>query len=301
MSPKRIKKRRVALLIIISSVFVAAYAHHKLQRKSEVTGKLQDKAMNETSGIAASAISPGILYVHNDSGDSSRFFAIDDKGALKTTYNFKGLENNGLGARDCEDIAVAPGPLKNKSYIYLGDIGDNAAVRPYLTVYRFAEPKQGSAVSRTLTADHLFLQYPDGPRDAETLMADPVEKLLYIVSKRTDSVTVYTTPLNFRSGDTVVLTKRARLFFPGFPPMKWITAGSISADGSQILLKNYSKVYYWKRPAGMPVWKVMKQAPAELDYEAEKQGEAITFARDGRSYYTTSEGIYAPIYHYFVP
>ena len=30
----------------------------------------------------------------------------------------------------------------------------------------------------------IHFKYPDGPRDAETLMIDPVEKLIYIVSKR---------------------------------------------------------------------------------------------------------------------
>jgi hypothetical protein len=30
-------------------------------------------------------------------------------------------------------------------------------------------------------------------------------------------------------------------------------------------------------------------------------GEAIGFAADGKSYYTISEGIYAPIYYYTTP
>lgn len=298
MLKSRFKKRKIGLLIIVSMMFLAAYAHHKYASKPVVTGKLQDKEMDEISGIAASAINDGTFYVHNDSGDTSRFFAIDETGKLQATYYFHGLEGVQSGVRDCEDITVGPGPIKNKSYVYLGDIGDNGAVRNHITVYRFAEPNGIKSGVSTLTSTAVHFKYPDGPRDAETLMIDPLEKLLYIVSKRQDSVSVYTTPLTYKTGDTVTLTKRCQLFFKGLKPLKWITSGSISADGTQILLKNYSNIYYWKREPGIPAWKAMIQKPEELTYEAEKQGEAIGFMPNGKGFYTTSEGIYAPIYRY---
>ena len=132
-------------------------------------------------------------------------------------------------------------------------------------------------------------------------MIDPIEKLIYIVSKRSDSVTVYTTPINFKANDTLVLNKKCRLYFNGFRPFKWITAGDISRDGQQILLKSYEKVYYWKRSNNEPVWKTMLKTPTELPYKPEKQGEAIGFTLDGKGYYTTSEGAFAPIYYYKIP
>jgi hypothetical protein len=147
----------------------------------------------------------------------------------------------------------------------------------------------------------IHLKYPDGPKDAETLMVDPIEKLIYIVSKRQDSVTVYTTPLAYKTNDTVILTKRCKLFFPGLKLLKWITAGDISKDGTQILLKSYTKVYYWKRRDDEPAWKAMQGKPQVLPYVQEKQGEAIGFTPDGKGYYTTSEGVYSPIYYYSVP
>lgn len=299
---KKIRKRRLALLIIVITMFFVAYAHHRYGDKPPIIGRLQDKTMNEISGIAASAVNPGIFYVHNDSGDSSRFFAIDSVGKLRVTYLFKGKLANRLGVQDCEDIAVGPGPAKNKSYIYLGDIGDNAASRPYLTVYRFAEPRVSPKDSvANINYEAVNLKYPDGPKDAETLMVDPLERLLYIVSKRKDSVTVYTAPLKFNANDTLILTKQCRLHFKGLQPLKWITAGDISADGTQILLKNYIAVYYWRRQPGEPAWKAMMRKPEELPYEQEKQGEAIGFKRNGRSYLTTSEGVYSSIYEYTLP
>ncbi len=258
--------------------------------------------MDEISGIAASGINEDLYYVHNDSGDTSRFFAIHPDGKLISTIYFKGDPKEKLGVKDCEDIAAGPGPVKGKSYVYLGDIGDNYSVRKYLTVYRMEEKKSWDKDSVSHTeAVPVHLKYPDGAKDAETLMVDPLGKLIYIVSKRQDSVTVYSTPLNYKPGDTVTLTKNCRLFFKGLKLLKWITAGDISKDGKQVLLKSYTKVYYWKRTGNEPVWKTMQRTPRVLLYTGEKQGEAIGFTPNSEGYYTTSEGVYSPIYYYPVP
>jgi len=294
------KLKLIAPLVIL--IFVGAFAKHRLFDKVAQSGTLQSKQMDETSGIAASTINPGIYYVHNDSGDTSRFFAITPDGKLKTTIYFTGSKDIPLGVRDCEDIAVGPGPAKGKSYVYIGDIGDNAGRWPYITIYRIREKRSWATDSLThAEAEPLYLKYPDGPKDAETLMLDPVEKLLCIVSKRRDTVSVYTTPLMYNAKDTVTLTKRAQLFFSGFKPFKWITAGDISKDGKQILLKSYEKVYYWKREPKEHIWETMLRKPDELHYKVEKQGEAIGFTPDGKAYYTTSEGVFAPIYYYETP
>jgi hypothetical protein len=97
------------------------------------------------------------------------------------------------------------------------------------------------------------------------------------------------------------MTRRGKLFFKGFKPFKWITAGDISKDGTQVLLKSYEKVYYWKRNGKEPIWQTMGGKPEEPNYQQEKQGEAIGFTADGKGYYTTSEGVYAPIYYYKTP
>jgi hypothetical protein len=299
----RSKKIKIILPIVVI-LFLGAFAEHRYtQHKLDITGRLQNKQMDEISGISASGIHNGIYYVHNDSGDTSRFFAITPQGNIKSVIYYKGDPKEPLGARDVEDIAVGIGPVKGKSYVYLGDIGDNGAMYPYITIYRLEEQKswigKDSIINANAVAVHL--KYPDGPRDAETLMIDPIEKLIYIVSKRTDSVTVYSTPLNFKANDTLTLTKHCKLFFNGFKPFKWITAGDISKDGQQILLKDYVKVYYWKRNNNEPIWKTIQRKPIELPYQAEKQGEAIGFTPDGKGYYTTSEGVFAPIYYYSVP
>jgi len=294
-------KLKILIPILIVAFFAHAWYKHE-ERENTITGKLQIREMDEISGIAASSINKDLYYVENDSGDTSRFFAIDPTGKNHATIYFNGRIGEPYGVADCEDIAVGPGPLKGKSYLYDGDIGDNYSARHYIVVYRMPEEKSWADTGvKHAFAEQVRYTYPDGPKDAETLMIDPIENLVYIVSKRRDSVGIYTAPLMFKDKDEEVLTLHGKLFFKGIKPLKWITAGDISKDGTQILIKSYDKVYYWKRPLNQPVWKVMlTQKPRELPYYMEKQGEAIGFTPDGKGYYTTSEGVYSPIYYYTI-
>lgn len=293
----RIRKRNI-LLIVVLVLFSGSYVRHKyLIGQITVSGRLMDRAMSETSGIAASGIFKDMFYVHNDSGDESRFFMITSDGKLHHILKYDG--NN---PSDCEDIAVGPGPIKEKNYVYVGDIGDNGTDRDAITIYRFEEKQlwlKDSIIN--LTSQKLYLQYPDGQKDAETLMIDPVDKLFYIVTKRKDTVRIYTSPLNHKANDTLTLTFRGKLFFEGTKPFKWITGGDISKAGDKILLKSYEKVYYWKRAGKEHLWQTLQKKTQILTYQVEKMGEAIGFAADGKSYYTVSEGVYAPIYYYTTP
>jgi hypothetical protein len=298
------RSKKIKLLVpIVFVMFLWAYARHReANRESNIVGQLQLRSMDEISGIAASGINPNLYYIHNDSGDTSRFFAIYPSGEVKSTIYFKGDPTERYGVHDCEDIAVGPGPEPGKSYVYMGDIGDNYSVRNYLTVYRMEEQRSWAKDAIVhANAVPIHLKYPDGPKDAETLMIDPIGKLIYIVSKRQDSVTVYTTPLLYKPDDTLVLKKRCKLYFPGIKLFRWITAGDISKDGQQVLIKSYNKVYYWKRQNNEPIWKTVQRRWQLLPYIEEKQGEGIGFTPDGKGYYTCSEGVYTPIYYYKIP
>ncbi|MBE9585244.1 hypothetical protein IM792_12355 [Mucilaginibacter sp. JRF] len=297
------QKKLGALLVIVVIVFFSAYGWHRyLRSKFEIAGRLQVIQTAETSGITASAINKNTYYVHNDSGDTSRFFGINAQGKILSFVYYNWQHNHSRGGHDCEDISTGPGPVKGASYIYIADIGDNYSGRPFVSIYRIKDKPEFSTQRKVhAKATALNMIYPDGPKDAEAMMVDPVDRLIYIVSKRRDSVGVYTTPLDFKANDTVKLTKRCKLFFPGIKPLKWITAADISKDGQQVLVKNYQKVFYWKRKPGEAIWQTLQRAPIDLPYQQEKLGEAIGFTSDGRNYLTTSEGLYVPIYRYKVP
>jgi hypothetical protein len=296
-------KRLKYIAAVVIFLFLGAYARHRyLQTKITITGRLQDRVMSETSGMAASGINSELFYVHNDSGDTSRFFVINAEGKLFNTIYYKGDTTLLKGVDDSEDIAVGPGPKTGKSYIYVGDIGDNNFIKKAIVIYR-VEEKEGTlnGTNNSVTATPIYLRYPDQPKDAETLMIDPLEKLLYIVTKRGDAVGVYTAPLTSNPGDTVTLTRRCTLTFSGIKPLKWITAGDISKDGKHIVLKSYQEIYYWKRNDNESIWQAMQRKPLSPRYEEEKLGESIAFGANGKGFYTTSEGVFAPIYYYKTP
>lgn len=300
------KTRALKIFIpLVACMFIAAYAKHRFidRKQQQPVGILESKEMDETSGLTASTIDPWVFYAHNDSGDTSRFFAVDAGGKLRSTIYFKQEPGHPpIQVVDCEDIALGPGPKKGKSYVYLGDIGDNASSHPVIDVYRFEEDPTWKNAGKTSALPTRFtFKYPDKPHDAEAMAIDPVEKLLYIITKRSDTVGVYTAPLIRPANDTLTLTFRTKLYFEGLKPFKWITAASISHNGQQVLVKNYEKVFYWRRQGNEPIWQTLKRPYRELPYKQERQGEAIAFTLDGKGYYTTSEGVNAPIYYYKAP
>ena len=82
-----------------------------------------------------------------------------------------------------------------------------------------------------------------------------------------------------------------------------ITAGEISADGQQILLKNYDAVLYWKRKENESIVETLgRLRDISAPYIREVQGEAICFPLNGKGYFTVSErasqDVDIPLYFY---
>jgi hypothetical protein len=281
----------------VAILFFAAQIQAQ-QDGGTMTGRFVNTQLREVSGMAPSRVHPNTFYVHNDSGDTSRFFAVNEKGELKGTYYFKGDEISFLGVNDCEDITIGSGPEDGKEYIYLADIGDNAARRSEVRIFRMEEPDADSGVVEMVGSQMFTLTYPNGAQDAETIMIDPIEKLLYIVSKRQDSVIVYIAPLDPGDKTPYMLQEVCKLHFEGKKRDKWIVSGSISRDGKQVMLKSMKKVYYWQRTGNEPIYETMQHMPLELPYEQHGQEEAICFSPDGKSYFIIGEGEHAGIYHY---
>lgn len=237
----------------------------------------------EMSGVAASRINPGILYIHNDSGNPNQVYLTNANGDSEGT-----LTLTTVGNRDWEDIAVGPGPVTGKNYVYVGDIGDNDSKHSSVLIYRFPEPDlTDKTLPVTMNIDSLDiieLKYPDGPRNAETLMVDPLTKDIYIASKESNISKVYVARYPQSTQSATVMIPVVQLY------MNKATAGDISADGSEILLRNNGQIWYWKLPAGTSISAGLLTAPQIAPYaNNEPQGEGICFAADNSGYYTDTE------------
>jgi hypothetical protein len=242
--------------------------------------ELTDKRLKEVSGMAASANNPGLLWAHNDSGNSPEILLIDDSLNVKLVCKIKGVDN-----RDWEDIAVGPGPEAGKQYVYVADIGDNDEKHKLKFIYRFEEPtlRQQEKEIEITSADKITFQLPDKKKDAEALLIDPHTKDLYIVSKREEPVYVYELKYPYATSGEITANKIVSL------PFGKVVGADVSPDGKEILMKNYNKIFYWKTSTTNTVDAILKQSPSEIPYEAEPQGESIAWARDGSGFYTLSE------------
>lgn len=117
-------------------------------------GLLEEDEITEASGLPSSHRNPGVFWTHNDSGDLNRVFALDDHGGHLGTYTIAGTTN-----RDWEDIATGPGPDPGRSYLFIGEIGDNNAVHETIHGLFANRHRAPAALSRTR-------ENPGSPRNA---------------------------------------------------------------------------------------------------------------------------------------
>ena len=255
---------------------------------------IKSQSITESSGLIASRTAPGTYWTHNDSGDGPFIYAFDTHAALLGVFRVTGAT-----ARDWEDISVGPGPQPDKSYLYVGDIGDNNEARSEIIVYRFLEPDlkpsdKNSTKARpraTERAEALRLKYPDGKHDAETLLVHPSTGNLYIVTKVAfKNPVVYEATAPLSAGNVITMKRVAEVRVPSIFGGA-ITGGSISPDGRRIALCDYFQGYELVLPAESndfdDIW---KQKMTGFDLGKRKQGEAITYRLDGNALLATSEG-----------
>lgn len=252
---------------------------------AESTSPLASAAITEPSGIAASRLNPGVFWVHNDSGDSARAFAVDRTGALLTTLVF-----DTAPAVDIEDMAIEDAP-DGSSYLYFADIGDNAGARSDYLVHRVREPRVGAEASITTVSEKMTVRYPDGSHDAETLLFDPRTKDLFIVTKIGFGRAAIHRVGPFVAGGTATTTRIAGV------SLALATGGAISRDGSLIAIRSYtSSASLWRRAPGEDLVAVFARAACKVPIAAETQGEAFAFLVDGSGYVTVSEGAQQPLH-----
>ena len=186
----------------------------------EPAGPITDGGLTEISGAVVSRDQTDVMWVHNDSGHPNEVWAIDPEGSVLGRFTVPGATSV-----DWEDIGLGAGPIADRSYLYVGDIGDNSftpvigtgldprsETKPAV-IYRVPEPvvtadpgddpgvetsadvtpEAGSptgasteVASGTEPAVAFPVAFADGPRDAEALLADPVSGDVFVIAKQWD-------------------------------------------------------------------------------------------------------------------
>lgn len=256
-------------------------------------GSLEEDDIVEASGITRSTSHDG-WWVHNDGGRPELFAVGVDGADLGTIL----LEDVDLW--DVEDMTSWE--RNGQRELLLADIGDNrlrqGGEHPLVVI---AEPLLGSDSVRVRT---VLLRYPDGPHNAEVLLADEATGQIIIITKEEDpEVTVQPVllPAQIFVG---ALTSEAEVVdlqlagtidiaalsdsspdtqahpFAAVGRAGVFTGGEVSPDGSAIALRTYGTVWVWDRAMGASVAEALLGTPCEANAPFELQGEALGFSRD---------------------
>lgn len=254
---------------------------------------LEDRGIEESSGLAASRLTPGVFWTHNDTRGGAVIYAFDRQGKSRGAWRVAGAS-----VVDWEDIAAGPGP-QGRPYIYVGDIGDNDNKRALVTIYRFPEPAVSAASDgprETEPAESVSLKFPDGARDAETLMVHPRTGDLYIVSKTNrEDAGVYKLAAPREFSGTHTLERIGAIPRQGMFG-KWFTGGDVSPDGRRVVLCDDVSGYELELPAGDSNFdQIWTRRPAPVNLGERKQGEGVCYGPDGASIFATSERLPTPL------
>jgi hypothetical protein len=269
--------RAGAVVALVAACLLGPLAPAAAGARAEVLLRIDDPRVVESSGLVASRRHPGVLWTHNDSGDAARLFAVGRDGRVLATLRLAGVR-----ARDWEALALGRDD-RGAPALFVGDIGDNQGVWPWVTVYRVAEP--AGLRDATVPAERFRLRYPDGPRDAEALLVDPRGNRLYVASKGEAGGGLYRAPAALRR-DRVNLLRRVGWV----PPL--VTDGAFSPDGRTLVLRDYQAAHVYAASGG-------RLATVELPLQP--QGESIAFSADGRSLLAGSEGAGSEIWQVPLP
>ena len=267
--------------------------------------------LSEISGLVASIQNADVLWAHEDSDRPNSLIALGKDGRNRGEWLLTGATNT-----DWEDIGAAS--VNGKALLYIGDFGDNDAVRTDLNILRIREPlmaDESGGVIPEADIETIDFQYPETPageggpgelgvparRDAESLIVDPHSGDIYILSKREAVGRLFR--LVHQESYAGVQTLEYLGEMPaiihdnlyGFSVSS--TAADISRDGLEIVVRNYERVFYFRRPdltmsiadllTGTEIEELPFVGTGSLD--GEPVGEAICFSSSSDAFFTVGE------------
>lgn len=261
-------------------------------------GQLEATPRREASGLAASRRSPGVWWLHDDSGGPPVLYAVDSTGKKVGAVRLTETKNN-----DWEDLAAFTSG--GKSWLLVADTGDNGGDRKTLQLHVVEEPARSQLSPERETplapAWTIRVRYPDGAHDCEAVAVDADEGAVYLLTKRDALPRLYRVPL--ARADSPVAAQfvgTAALIGNGGmtddmlknvlgKKVHWPTAMDFAPDGSAALVLTYGEVLLFPRRRGETWAAALGRAPQHLGFHALPQAEGAAFSADGTELRVISE------------
>lgn len=226
--------------------------------------------ISELSGIAKSQYDDA-YWVHNDSGDAPRLYAIDGEGKvlippfLRNQYHgedaergkepYPGLRVELAANIDWEDITVADGN------VYIADMGNNGNARRDLGIYVLTEPNP-RAIYRARPLQFIPVSYPDQDSyppeqwhfDSESIFV--VDGVIYVLTKhrgetifQLDNGTNLYRLTDWQTDRINVLEK-----VDSHDDVFFATAADLSPDGEWLAVLGYTEIWLFPKPNDGDKW-----------------------------------------------
>ena len=270
---------------VLAACGVACGALVAAENAVEIVGRVGHPALGEVSGIVKS--SRGDFYwVHNDSGDEARLFAIDSDASVLRPPWLRVSESDWLGHVidnawhfDWEDIALADGVL------YIADVGNNGNARRDLGVYVVNEPDP-LAIPKMRAMKFLPIRYPDQNSHPANLWHFDCEAVfvsegrLYFITKhrRPGEIGSWEAGAKLYRLDTAFTDRENELTLVGArQDVVQATGADISPDGKRLAVSTYSAVWIFDKPAVGDDWFAGDAWRLDLDPGTARQLEAVTW------------------------
>ncbi len=235
--------------------------------------------IDEASGLAASARFDGVFWTHNDDGDGV-LYAIGGDGQVRARLRIPGVD-----PVDWEAVGS-----NGDGQLFIADIGDNEQERADITIWQVSEPEALDGDVSAGVASPIVVSWPDGPTDAEAILVDPTDGMLYVLSRDPQAAQVLRIDPSGAGTAEVVLTldlDTAPLAGTG------AVRDATFTDEGAVLLR-MSDAIFWFPPAGN-VLDTLQGTPCAAQTPQETDGEAITATPTG--YATLAEGNQPVLWH----
>lgn len=248
--------------------------------------KLDSALVRECSGMATSRADGRFFWAHNDSGDGPRLYAFDFKGTFLASVKVEGAR-----CLDWEDIAAFR--WKNQPYLAIADMGDNSKRRDKCQLYLVPDNAfQNGQFADSINIERIVeFTYEDGPSDCESIAFDEKNNCFILVTKNWGPYcNVFRLPMPAADDSGLQkATKIGRLKLAGF------TGFDISPDSKRAIGVTYADAYEFHRQPNESWKDAFARKPRQISLPARKQGESICYGADGKTIYTSSEGVAPPL------
>ncbi|MGV3708004.1 MAG: hypothetical protein ACO1Q7_04120 [Gemmatimonas sp.] len=268
----------------------------------------EPKELRESSSAVMSRSNAGVFYTINDSGNDAILFALDTAGKTRGRWPITNASNLDWEAASLGPCVRGAGstPSSSTSCLYIGDVGDNGAIRPVVTLYQVDEPTVGAGLNEsTLSAERVTFRYPDTPHDVESMYVGP-DGTAYLITKRPLKTAagirrpslVFALPASvWGTRDTVVATLIDSLpIVPGSSPRRTPTDAALAPDSRTLAVRTYGQIFMFATDS-LTGRVINTVAPTVCNIEdlEKKPGEGITFLGTGSQLLLTRERRNAPL------